>query len=77
MFGWIGDILNKLKVTALVKFAAPYLKTLAPWIIAGLTAIGVDPELSKEFAENTIAVATVAVGFLVDLLLTKIRVSKQ
>jgi hypothetical protein len=70
---FIGRWLDKLKVTALVKFLAPYIKTLAPYVVTGLVAIGVDPELAQQFSENLSAVVVVGITFGLDLLLTAIR----
>ena len=70
---FIGRWLDKLKIGAISKFLGPYIKTLAPYIVTGLVAIGVDPALAEEFAGNTVAIAAVAITFALDLLFTTLR----
>ena len=69
----IGRWLDKIKAAAIVKFIAPYIKTVAPWVVSGLVAMGVDPALAEEFSGNLTAVAIVAVGFAIDFVLTMAR----
>lgn len=70
---FIGKILDKIKGAAAVRFIAPMLKSLVPWIVTGCVYIGVDPELANNFAESTIAVLIIAIGFVIDLALTYVR----
>lgn len=69
-------ILDRIKHSAIVRFAGPFIKSLAPWIVAGCIYIGVDPETADKFAESTVAVLTVALAFVLDLLFTYLRTRK-
>lgn len=73
---WLGRQFDKLKVAAVIKFVGPFIKTLAPYIVTGLVAIGVDPALAGDFAENATAIGIIAVTFLLDLALTALRTKK-
>lgn len=73
MISWIKKILDSLKGAAAVRFIAPLLKSLTPWIVTACVYIGVDPELANEFASNLVAVLIVLVAFIVDLVLTYAR----
>jgi len=77
MLGWFHKILDGLKGAAAVRFIAPLIKSLTPWIVTACVYIGVDPELANTFAESAVAVAIVAIAFVIDLALTFARTKTQ
>lgn len=70
---WIAKQLDKLKAGLAIKFIAPYIKTIAPYLITWLVALGVDPALAERFANDGTLVLVAVVTFAIDFFLTSVR----
>lgn len=76
MIEWFSKMLDGLKGAAAIRFIAPLIKSLTPWIVTACVYIGVEPELANEFAHNLTAVVLVLATFLIDMALTYARARK-